>query len=51
MQRYCPPLADLLDREFETIKNLTYGSLGDLKGVDTFKVQLLGTLEREKKVG
>jgi hypothetical protein len=38
VQRYCPPLADLLDKEFDTIKNLTYGSLGDLQGVDTFKV-------------
>ena len=39
VQRFCPELADLLDREFETIKNLTYGSLGDLRGVDTFKVR------------
>jgi hypothetical protein len=38
VQRFCPELAELLDKEFETIKNLTYGSLGDLRGVDTFKV-------------
>lgn len=41
VQRFCPELAELLDKEFETIKNLTYGSLGDLRGVDTFKVGCL----------